>query len=712
MISPEEFFREEGELSRLHPRYDYRPQQEEMAEAVRKTIEKEGILMAEVGTGVGKSLAYLYPFVLHALQTGKKVAISTGTKTLQRQLIEQDIPFLSETAGFDLKAELCVGVNNYLCLYRLAKAGEQGLFESKESAGQYQEIADWSVETDTGLQHELDFSPRGDVWGAVRAESDFCLWKKCPLFEDCFYIKARMRREQANVLVMNHHLFFANLAAGGMILPQFKAIVFDEAHLLEDIATDFLGYEVSNYRIPKLLNYLYSKRTGKGFLPSQIEKEDVLDDWHIRIEELRDLNTAFFAKLEEKYRDTFRTVRLKEPNFVTDTLSGPLSLLEDSLEDLKDTMTDDESMAELQTYIKRCKKIQEELTAIITMEADETVYWYSREEHGRRLRQTIRMAPIEVGDYLKPILWEKYGPVVLTSATISTRGDFSYLRERLGLESCEELSLSSPFDYESRVMIYTDPQIPDPGRRREEYEERIIQEVGRMIILSGGGVFVLFTSFRMLNQAYERLSGPLEKYGCLRQGDKNRYTLLEEFRRHPRSVLFGTTSFWQGVDVPGDSLKTVIITKLPFAVPNDPVTEARIDLIKERGGNPFREFQIPTAIIMLRQGFGRLMRSRDDYGIVAILDPRIQTRRYGKDFFSSLPACRVTSQLAQLDAFLKSCEAGREGQEGAGKSREKQGRAGRGREAGAQSDQSDPSDLSDPSDQSDQSDQSDSSDEK
>jgi len=680
-ITPEEFFREEGELSRLHPRYDYRPQQEEMAEAVRKTIEKEGILMVEAGTGVGKSLAYLYPFVLYAIRTGNKVAVSTGTKTLQRQLMEQDIPFLSEAAGLDIRSELCVGVNNYLCLYRMAQAGEQGLFESKKSAAQYQEIADWSVETDTGLQHELDFNPRGDVWGAVRAESDFCLWKKCPLFEECFYVRARMRREMADVLVMNHHLFFANLASGGMILPQFKAIVFDEAHLLEDIATDFLGYEVSNYRIPKLLNYLYSKRSGKGFIPARIEEGEVLASWHLRIEELRDANAAFFDELEEKWRDTFRTVRLEEPNFVVDTLSGPLGLLEDSLEELKDTITDDESLEELKTYIKRCQKIREELTAIITMEANETVYWYSREEHGRRLRQILHMAPIEVGDYLKPVLWEKYGPVVLTSATISTRGDFAYLRNRLGLEVCEELSLSSPFDYENRVMVYTDPRIPDPGRRREEYEERIIQDIGRLIILSGGGVFVLFTSFRVLNMAFERLSGPLAEYGCLRQGDKNRYTLLEEFRAHPTSVLFGTTSFWQGVDVPGDSLKTVIITKLPFAVPNDPVTEARIDLIRERGGNPFKEYQVPMAIIMLRQGFGRLMRHKEDYGIVAILDPRIRNRGYGKDFFSSLPACRVTSQMAQLDDFLKNIKLENREEEGRGGSNsEEKGIAGSSRE--------------------------------
>jgi len=652
-LTPKEFFGEGGELSRLHPRYEYRRVQEEMSEAIREAIERSEILMVEAGTGVGKSLAYLYPFCLWAKEKGRKVAISTGTKTLQKQLMEKDIPFLVEKAGLPIRAELCVGIGNYLCLYRLARAGEQGLFLSKESARQYRKIEDWATETESGLQLDLDFTPRGDVWGAVKAESDFCLWRKCPFFAECFYQQAKARREKADLLVMNHHLFFANLAVGGAILPQFKAVVLDEAHLLEEIATEFLGFEVSNYRIPNLLGYLYSLRSGKGFLPSRIEDDVVLESWRELIEELQELNTEFFSELKDKWKKVYRTVRLKETGFAEDILSGPLEELEERLKDLRGMMTDEESGVELNTYISRCGKIREELQAIMTMEDDETVYWYSRETHGRRIRQTLHMAPIEVGEYLQTLLWDKFSPVILTSATISTRGDFSYLRKRLGLESCKELRLSSPFDYENRVMLYTDPRIPDPGRQREEYEERIIQDIGRLILLTRGGVFVLFTSFRMLNKAYERLAGPLADFGCLRQGDKDRYHLLEEFRRHPESVLFGTTSFWQGVDVPGESLKCVIIAKIPFAVPDDPVTEARIDFIKEKDGDPFREYQIPRAIIMLRQGFGRLMRSKSDYGIVAILDPRLRTRGYGREFFSSLPPCRVTSQLAHLDSFLK-----------------------------------------------------------
>ena len=632
-----------------------------MAAAVREAIEDEAILMVEAGTGVGKSLAYLYPFSLWIKATGKKVAVSTGTKTLQRQLIEQDIPLLSRAAGIELKAELCVGVNNYLCLYRMNRNGEQGLFESKKSAAQFRKIADWSTKTENGLKLDLDFNPRPDVWSTVRAESDFCLWKKCPFFNECFYIRARRRREEADLLVMNHHLFFANLVVGGTILPQFKAVVLDEAHLIEEIATEFLGYEVSNYRIPTLLNYLYSLRTGKGFLSSRIKEDDVLDYWSLQIRRLHDLNDAFFSGLEEQWKDVFRNVRLKKPGFAEDILSGPIEKLENNLEALKDTMPDDESLEELQTYISRCRKIREELGSIITMEEEKTVYWYSREEHGRRLRQTLHMAPIEVRDYLRPLLWEKFGPVIMTSATISTRGDFAFLRERLGLDRCDELRLDSPFDYENRVMIYVDSRIPDPSRNRSEYEERIIQDIGRLVILSGGGAFILFTSFRMLNKAFERLSVPLEKYGCLRQGDKDRYDLLEDFRRHPSSILFGTTSFWQGVDVPGESLKCVIIAKLPFGVPDDPITEARIESIREGGGNPFVEYQVPQAIIMLRQGFGRLMRGKGDYGVVAILDPRLRTRYYGRNFFASLPACRVTSHLSHLKEFIERMRMDNEG---------------------------------------------------
>lgn len=624
-----------------------------MAAAVERAIAEKTTLLVEAGTGVGKSLAYLHPFVAAGRENGK-VAVSTGTKTLQTQLIENDIPFLARVLNIPIRAELCLGAANYLCLYRLGKASERGMFSSRQAAKQFQKIEEWSLETDTGCRLDLDFLPRSEVWSAVAVEHDFCLRQICPCFEECFYFRARARREKADILVMNHHLFFANLGAGGSILPRFQSVVFDEAHLIEEIATDFLGYEVSNYRLPNLLGYLYSQRSGKGFIPSRIEDEDCRESWRDLVERLTDLNREFFFSLEEKWPDVFRTVRLKEPGFVEDILCGPLAELENRLAEMEETITNEEGQAELKTYLSRARDLREELAAVVNMEDSGYVYWYSRENSGHRIRQTLQMAPIEVGEYLKKSLWEKYGPIVLTSATLSVGGEFGYQKKRLGIGECRELILTSPFDYSGRVMIYADGGIPDPTRRREEYEERVIRDTGRLIILAGGGVFALFTSYRMLDKAYQRLSGPLAEYGCLKQGDMERFQLLEEFRSRLRSVLFGTTSFWQGVDVPGDSLRCVVITKLPFAVPDDPVTEARIDFIRDSGGDPFREYQVPRAAIMLRQGFGRLMRHRDDYGIVAILDPRLRTRSYGKTFFASIPPCPVTSKLADLNRFLKS----------------------------------------------------------
>ncbi len=327
--------------------------------------------------------------------------------------------------------------------------------------------------------------------------------------------------------------------------------------------------------------------------------------------------------------------------------------LTQKLKDLREGFGDEESREEATGYLARCRDLTRDLDSLLNLKQEGYVYWYERTRAIRRVRHSLQMAPIRVGEFLREKLWERPWPVVLTSATLSTGGNFRFIRSNLGLENCRSLILDSPFDYQRRVIVYTDAKIPDPARRRQEYEEKIIEEVAKVVRLTEGGAFVLFTSFRMLDRAYEELSEKLTEYECLRQGDRDRYRLLEEFKADPSSVLFGTNSFWQGVDVPGESLKCVIIVKLPFDVPDDPLTEARLEEIRLKGGDPFRAYQVPRAAIKLRQGFGRLMRGRGDYGVVAILDPRIHTRQYGKEFLSSLPSCRVTSHLTHVEEFLE-----------------------------------------------------------
>ncbi len=651
------FFRPDGVLSKKHPGYEFRPEQVEMASAVARTIGRGETLLIEAGTGVGKSLAYLYPLILWTKALGKKVAVSTETKTLQKQLIEKDIPFLVSALGVDLRAELCLGANNYLCLLRLDRSGQRELFELKQSVKQYQAILSWSRRTETGIFLELDFTPRFEVAASVQVEPDMCLRRRCPHFSSCFFYRARERAETADLLVMNHYLFFANLAVGGGALPPFEAVVFDEAHSLEEAATSFLGAEVSQHRIPSLLNHLYSVKTGKGFLPARLQNAFPAQSWEIPFREAHDLNESFFSRLEDSWRGK-KTVRIRE-RISADDLSRALINLIDRLKDMKKLFADDEGKEEFGGYLHRAGEIVSDLDAISNLKNEDWVYWFERSGEKRRIRRALHMAPMEVGEYLREKVWGNYAPVILTSATLSTGGNFNYLRGRLGIEGGNELILASPFDYRSRVVIYTDPRIPDPGpRTRDAYEDRVIEDIEKIVQATEGGAFVLFTSYRVLDKAYEALAPRLSRYRLFRQGEGERYKMLEEFKSRPDSVLFGTTSFWQGVDVPGENLRCVIIAKLPFGVPDEPVFQARIERIREADGDPFHELQLPEAVIMLRQGFGRLIRHRNDYGVVAILDPRVRTKGYGRVFFSSLPSCRSTSDLAEVRAFMKEMRAG------------------------------------------------------
>ena len=631
-----DIFKRGGRLSKRFSSYEYRQEQVEMASAIARAIKEERHLLVEAGTGVGKSLAYLIPFVLWSLKEGKRVLISTHTKALQAQLIEKDIPFLKEALGVEFKSALCLGSENFLCLRRFFEASQIGLFEDDRERKALTKISKWVGKAKDGLKQELNFDLPVSLWKKISRQSDLCLTNKCPHRKDCYYDRARVKQRQANLLICNHHLFFANLSQGQRVLPQFKAVVFDEAHTLEEVATNYLGLEVSNFKVKFLLNSLYNPKTGKGFLKriSGLKVEKIKGE----IVEAGRENEVFFRNLTEKTGVRAVTARIKEKGFLPNILEEPFKRLLTSLQKLLKEVEDEEVKIELLSMISRAAIILSDLEFILKAEDEGFVYWV--EVGGERLRrQSLKATPISIAGILKERVFDKISPVILTSATLSTANDFGHIKSCLGLESPLELRLDSPFNFKEQVVLYLPRNIPDPTIDLKAFKNSITSEIISLLAQNGGRTFVLFTNFKMMEEVYQKAAAELPSLRFLKQGDLPTNRLIEVFKRE-KAVLFGVNTFWQGVDIPGEALSCIIITKLPFAVPDDPVVEARMEQITKNGKNPFYEYQVPKAILLLRQGFGRLIRTRKDKGLVAILDPRIKTKGYGRLFLSSLPECR------------------------------------------------------------------------
>ena len=643
-IDPVPILGPNGAVARRHPRYEARPEQIRMAQAVASAIEGEHHLMVEAGTGVGKSFAYLVPAILAAAEAGKKVVVSTHTISLQEQLLEQDLPFLRAVMPQEFTAILVKGRSNYISLRRLdaAVARADSTFQKNEEFDQLGEIRLWSKKTNDGSRSDLDFKPLGTVWDAIGSENGNCLGRKCPRYKECFYFKARRRMKTANILVVNHALFVSDLAlraAGASLLPEYDVAIFDEAHTLEAVAGEHLGLRVTSGQIEFALNRLFNDRSQKGLL-----------HFHKLNEAMKQVQRVRFAA-----HDFFEDVihwnqengggngRMRKPLAWPDTTLEEIRKLAARVGEGAEEVKQEEQKIELFAAQERLGVMAAALETWQKQTTQDGVYWVEVTE-GSRPKVVLACAPLDVGPALRKELFGRVPTCILTSATlcIGSPPKFDFLKERLGLTSCESIQLGSPFDYPKQVTIHLPRNLPDPSEQAAEFERQAIQAIPFYLEKTNGKAFVLFTSYRMMEAATRALTPWFSRRNItlFAQSDgMPRSKMVEAFKSDVDSVIFGAESFWQGVDVPGEALSNVIIVRLPFSVPSHPLLEARLEAIRKRGGNPFVEYQVPEAVIKLKQGFGRLIRSKGDRGIVAILDPRILTKPYGRTFLNSLPEC-------------------------------------------------------------------------
>ena len=632
-------FADDGPIASALPLFEPRPSQREMARSVSDIFEDGGILLAEAGTGTGKTLAYLVPAIL----SGHRVLVSTGTKNLQDQIYYKDLPALQEGLGVAFTATYMKGRGNYLCLHRFADIIESDEPRSAVERAHLETLSQWVGQTETGDRAEVEDLPDNvPIWNEISATSENCIGVECPQHDDCFITRMRQRAIESDLVVVNHHLLCADAAvrqsAYGEVIPACSHSIIDEAHQLEDIATQHFGISVSNYRLEELARDAH-RLLGEGSGTNSLETHAV----HEAVDATRDHARRFFTSLSP-LSATGDRVRITADVFVpraeiVHELLASLSHFEDVLAHVNNASEDMLALA------RRALDLRDQLKIILS--ASDPGFVYFLEIRGKGV--FLQAAPIDVSEIVRDVLLQRNQGTVLTSATLTVDGSFDYIRNRLGLDDAFEVRLRSEFDFRRQTILYLPKKLPDP--RNERFTWAIAKELKQLLTVTRGRAFVLFTSYANLHSVHEQLATTIS-LPLLVQGSAPRTVLLREFRATPHAVLLATSSFWQGIDVAGDTLSCVVIDKLPFASPRDPITAARIEAIETLGGNPFADYQVPLAILTLLQGLGRLIRHRLDRGVLALLDPRVRTKGYGKRFLASLPPSPVTDELADVKDFF------------------------------------------------------------
>jgi ATP-dependent DNA helicase DinG len=641
--------------------FEARDAQRQMAAAVADVLAEGGILLAEAGTGTGKTLAYLVPAIL----SRQRVLVSTGTKNLQEQIFFKDLPVLRETLRLPFTATYMKGRGNYLCLHRFEALKDGVAIRSRDERAAIEIIAEWARGTETGDRAEMEDLPEDlPLWPDIAATAENCIGADCPRFSECFVTKMRQRAAESDVVIVNHHLLCADASvrqnAFGEVIPSCNVAIVDEAHQLEDVATQYFGRMVSNFRFDD-----FARDVDRALSARLIDDEDAAEALRRDVEHVRDGARLFFATLQmirfeaprpgsgqaprpgsgqggqggTESRIRVRPAQLENATPDAAALVAALEALEATIALTKDAPEDVLALA------RRARELHEDVQFLT--HADDPGHVFYLDIRGRGV--FLRAAPIDVSDIVREMLLDRMTATVLTSATLSVDGRFDYVRGRLGIREAHEVRLPSEFDFREQTILYLPKKMPDP--RSPLFVEAAAREVVEILRRTNGRAFVLFTSYSNLRQVHQFVSTRIP-YPILVQGSAPRSALLREFKSTPNAVLFATSSFWQGVDVVGEALSCVIIDKLPFASPGDPITSARIEAINEAGGNAFGEYQIPLAILALQQGLGRLIRHRTDRGVLAVLDPRLRTMWYGRRFLASLPPAPVTHDIAALDKFF------------------------------------------------------------